>query len=725
MILVGTELNPRTGASHSGFVDVIDTRQGVRGWAVNLLDPSEPVRLILCVGDQVVAETSADGEREDISAKLGRPARAGFKFDPEVMLSLTSFMDDPDDAVTVRVADTGHGLAQADRPPTIGDLIARLRADATPAARSNVADFEYLLDELRAAADALTEEALRPLPENLQGYIETVAVDTAGQVWFMGWMKRGHVQEFSAVIVERRKFPAAVAVLSYARDDLPADSCGIVGLISASWRPSSATADLHLFFGNAGRFHLRSHTPLRIVTSSELVGEYEGVRDRCFGEGRAIALQRMLVALENWLPTRTAAQWFATECSIDRILLVPGLGCLVEGWVISPMKRIEGLRLRVGASIMSADPEALYWKPRPDLLATFPGSDRMVNRAGFVGLFVGDGEPEDFADPILKVIFQGGGSANWSIAAAAFRRLGHSASVEDALAFFPALQDEAFFPRFAEAASRAERAAMNPPVVLAAGRSRRAMIFVLPEDRSDMFLLFEEIAHQCRTAGGIEALAFIAASKSNRSDALWLFREFQATQGASHNIACSLLVIDDATQAFALLPDILREIGANRFFFAGSGVFLRDAGWARARQALAPGTGDLVFFGLASDEFEQRDQAAGITARCFAWSAGHLARWALSAPAFMGGYYRDNGLSVAKSPQTVHHNAATSTRTLLSTRVQEAVNATVYALNSNLSGHASGHLPSHSPIHAPGQTQMPGRQAMPRPLNPMSQPAGD
>ncbi len=703
-ILAGTELDGRDGAAHSGFVDVIDSRQGVRGWALNHADPLEPVVLQLCVGEQAVAETQADGERTDISAKLGRPARAGFAFGADVMLSLPGFMDDPDDAVTVRVGATGHLLASAERPPTIGQIIAQLRIDATPEPRSTTADFELLLDELRAGADVLAEGALRPLPENLQGYIETVAVDTSGQVWFMGWMKRGHVQEFSAVLVERRKHPAAIAVMSYLRDDLPADSCGIVGLIYSTWRPSSATADLRVFFGLGGRFHLCAHAPLRIITSGELVGEYEGIRDRCLGEGRAIALQRMLTALENWLPTRTAAQWFATECSIDRILLVPGLGCLVEGWVMSPMKRIEGLRLRVGASVMSADPESLFWKSRPDLLAAFPGSDRMVDRAGFVGLFAGDAEPEDFADPVLKVIFQGGSSANWSIAASAFRRLGHSARVEDALLFFPALQEEVFFPRFADAAIRAERAAMNAPVVLSLTRSRRVMVFVLPEDRCDLFLLFEDIAQQCRTLGGIEALAFVAASKSNRSDALWLYREFQSTQGASHNIACSLLVIDDAAQAFALLPEVLREVGANRFVFVGAGVLLRESGWARARQALAPGAADLVFFGLETEEYEQRDMASGVTARCFAWSTGHLARWALSAPSFMGGFYLENGLFQSGSAHVVHHNAAACTRTLLSTRVQEAINTTVYALSGQHGGQASR-------LQAPARAPSAGRVA--------------
>ena len=688
-ILVGTELDSSGLASHGGFVDLIDSARGVRGWAVNLIDPLDPVRLQLCIGGQVVAETLASGERADISAKLGRPARAGFAFDAAVMAMLPDFLDDTDDVLTVRVAETGQHLSSAERPPTAGEILARLRAEAVPETRSSTADMEYLLDELQAGAAPLTELGLRPLPENQQGYIETIATDSAGQVWFMGWMKRGHVQEFSAVVVDRRKYPAAVAVMSYLRDDLPPDCCGVVGLISSPWRPTSASHDLHLFFGSNGRFHLRSHDPLRIVTSSELVAEYEGVRERCLGDGRSIALQRMLTALENWLPTRSAGQWYATETSIDRVLLVPGLGCLVEGWVISPMKRIEALRLRVGASVMSAHPDSLYWKPRRDLLGAFPGGERMVERAGFVGLFAGDAEPEDFADPVLKVIFQGGSSANWTVAAKAFRRLGHSASVEDALLFFPALQEEVFFPRFAAASIRAERGAMNPPVPISVTRSRRAMVFVLPEDRSDTFLLFEEVAQQCRkqaakSGNQVEALAFIAASRSNRSDALWLFREFQTAYGLPRDIACSLLVIDDVAQAFDLLPDILRELGANRFFFAGNSVFLNDTGWERVHQALAQGASDLVFFGLETDAFERRSSGGGVSARCFAWSAGPFARWSLTAPAFMGGFYQDNALRQTAAAQTVHHDAARATRTPIPTRIQEAVNASVYA--SALSG---------------------------------------
>jgi hypothetical protein len=691
-VFAGTEPVISGAGSHAGFIDVIAMQGGVSGWAVDLRDPLASVTLELCIGDRAVARTRTGQEREDIAAKLGLPAMTGFVFLPEQMRAAISVTEEIDDQISVRIADAGLQLAFAGAQSTVARVLDALRADLAPLPATTTADLDMLLESLRAGAALLGERPLQPLPENLRGYIETLAVDPAGQVWFMGWIRKGHVQEFSAVIVERRKFPAALAVMSYARDDLPQDCCGIVGLISSTWRPSSATTDLFLFFGQEGRYFLKSHTPLRIIPVGELVGEYEGVRDRCLGDGRAMILQRMLSSLETWVPTRGVSQSYATETSVDRILLVPGLGCLIEGWVLSPIKRVEGLRLRVGASVMSADANSLYWKPRPDLLAAFPGSVAMTARAGFVGLFVGDAEPEDFADPMLKIIFQGGHSTNAAIQPGVFRRLGHSANLEDALAFFPALQEEAFFPRFAEAAIHAERAAMNPPVPLSLAPSRRALVFVLPEDRCDLFLLFEDLAEQCRcsaaggreeglsrTGIGIEAVVFVAASRHHRSDALWLFRDFQSSHGAAHGIACSLMVIDDAAQGFALLPDILRAVGASRFVFVGPDVFLKPVGWERARQALESLAGDLVFFGIESEAFEHRDMTAGLSARCFAWSAPAFIRWALQAPAFLGGFYRDNGLFQQKAANVVHHNAARAARTALPTRVQEAVNAAVYA----------------------------------------------
>ena len=680
---VGTTLIGGGPITQRGFVDLVDCLQGVRGWALDLRSPGDPVLLELMVGEVVVAEITPDLGRHDISDALGLEVSPGFAFPPSVLELVAELTEAGEDLISVRFAGTNLALGMSEAPPSAEAIITRLRQlAAPPPTRSNTADLDLLLEDLRADAAALAEQALRPLPENNQGFIETMAIDTSGQVWIIGWMRRGHLTEFSAVISERRKIPAAIAVMTYLRPDLPPDACGIIGLLSSDWRPTSATSEFFIFFGNGGRFHLRDHSPLRFITSSELTAEYEQMRERCLGDGRAVALQRMLGSMESWLPTRAANQSYATETSIDRILLVPGLGCLVEGWVVSPLKRIDGLRLRIGGAVMAAQPDATYWKPRPDLRAGFAASEKLLQRAGFVALFTGAGEPEDFADPVFKIVFEGGSSANWPVPAKVFSRLGHSASVDDALMFFPALQEESFFARFADATIRAQLAAMNPLVPMKVARARRAVIMVLPADRCDMFLLFEELAQQCRAGLGMDGIALIASSAANRSDALWLFQEFQK----SVSVPASLLVIDETAQAFAQLGEILRTIGAACFVFVGPGVFLTEAGWRHAREILHEGASTLNFLGLEPDEFEQQSAEGGVSARCFAWNTAHFGRWlshgSAHAAGFLGGFHRDNGLFRSNVPHVVHANAARNSRWTLPTRIEDAVNTAVYSMGA-------------------------------------------
>jgi hypothetical protein len=683
-ITVGTSLERGGPTTRRGYVDVMDCLRGVRGWAIDLAKPGKRLRVELFAGETAVAEIMTNQPREDISRAVGQDVAPGFIFQPDAIALLADHADSPDDPVTVRIAGTNCILSQEGPAPTVGALIAALATIQEPTPPiAHIADFDLMLQELRAAAAGLVTEGLSPIPENHQGFIETVAVDSAGQVWIVGWMHRGHLLEFSAVISDRKKTPAAVVLMTYARDDLPPHACGVIGLVASTWRPTSATNAFYLFFGGGGRFHLESNAPLRVLSTAELAAEFGGIRDKLLGDGRTGALQRRLTTLETWAPTREGGQTYATVTSIDRVLVVPGLGCLVEGWVISPMKRIVGLRLRLAGVVMAARTEALYWKPRPDLLDGYPGTESLVARAGFVGLFAGDAEPDEVGDPIFKVMFEGGASANWQMPPNVFRRLGHSADIEDALRFFPALLEESFFPGFAAAAITAQHGEMSPPVKLTMAPAKRVLVLVLPEERCDLFMVFEDVADQCRAGAAPEGVVFVASAKGNRSDALWLFREFQA----QHSLKSSLLVIDEASQAFAQLGAILRDVGATRFVFVGAGVFLTEAGWRHAGAYLRASTGALMLLGLTQDAFEHRDPDAAVSARCFGWTTTHFATWATTASPFLGGYHRDNGLFRADMAHELHHNAARTTRTMMPTRIQHAVNATVYRMSAQ---HAAG-----------------------------------
>ncbi len=678
-VVVGTSLDRSGPTAQRGYIDVMDGLRGVRGWAIDVDSPNTDLSVELRAGNTVIAQVLTDQPREDISLALGQEAFPGFIFEPDTLALLAEVAESQEDLVTVHIGGTGFQLSCGNGPPTVASLLADYeRANDAGPQTSHIEDFETMLEELRTAGAALAKAALRPLPETLQGYIETVALDSVGHVWVVGWMRRGHLLEFSAVVSDRRKTAAAVALMTFARDDLPPNACGVIGLIASSWRPTSATTAFHVFFGGGGRFRLESNRPLRILTTAEFAQEYDNMRDRLQGDGRANSLQRMLGALETWGATRTGAQTYATETSIDRVLVVPGLGCLIEGWVMSPMKRVTALRLRLGGAVMTAQTDALYWKPRPDLLSGYPGTETLVNSAGFVGLFTGDSEPDDFADPVFKVVFEGGASANWKLAPHLFRRLGHSAAVEDALRFFPALLEESFFPRFAKAAIQAERGEMGTPVILSSTPTKRAVVLVLPEDRCDLFLAFEELTQQCRLGNVPEGVVLISSAQANRSDALWLFREFKAAQ----NVKCSLVVIDDATHGLSLLPGILRDIGVIRFVYVGASIFLTDSGWRQAGAFLRAVTQDLMVLGLTSGEAEHRDPQAEISARAFGWGTAPFNRWSATAAAFLGGYHRDNGLFNARVAHIVHRGGARSSRPSLATRIEEAVNETVYRMSA-------------------------------------------
>lgn len=677
------------GPAPTGYVDLVDVERGTRGWAVDTAEPGRPVRVELCVGAAVVATVQTSEQREDISEKFGQMLFAGFVFDMAAMEAIPKHARSPDDLMTVRFADGGATLGAGVPLPTSGAVAAKIASLPKAAPPLDNADIEMMLDVLRRQAAPLAQTALRPVPEGLRGYIETLVIDPSGTVWFIGWMRQGHPPEFGAVIADTGKHAAAAAIMSFAREDLPSDARGVLGILATEWRPGPATKAFHLFFGPGGRFHLSAHTPLRIIGFKELLGDYANMRERCVGDRHTEALQRMLAALEIWLPGRATGQRYGTECSLDRILLVPGLGCLAEGWIMSPMKRVEGLRMRVGASVMAARPESLFWKPRPDLATAFPRSEPMTRRAGFVAMFAGVGDTSDLADPVLKIMFEGGVSANWDIAAKVFRRLGHSATIEDALTFFPALQDEPFFARFARSAIAIQQDAPArlvtlrsslPQTGLANGRAEAAIVAVLPDDRCDMFLLFEEMAQRIRLGGAVPRMVFLASAGAQRSDALWLFREFEETM----RTPCSLMLVDEAEHALRLLPELLRETATARFVFLAPGMFLTESGWAEADRALAPGRDDLVLFGMKSDESVPSDEEASLGARSFAWSAAAFSAWSHGTPAFFGGFHRDNGLRHADPRHEVRPGAVRCTRRAAPTRLCLAVNEAVFGKEAAL-----------------------------------------
>lgn len=341
--LAGTRIGRWRGA-----VERFEPFQGVEGWALALDAPDEGVELELTVGEEAFALAVTFEPRPDLAPLLGFEGAFGFRFGPETFARLARLAPRRRALpVGVRVSGTDLFLrAPQNRAPSVAELVETWQSAVLGALKPperQLGRGERLLArlaELRVGAEALAARPLRPHSDHDVGQIDGVYPGTDGQVWLVGWMKRGVETEAPAVVVDRRKFPAGLALLRYERPDLPTSAVGIIGLMDTNWPPAPAMKDGFVFLGRQGTHHLRIGAHTRILRGDAFLAAFAQVQSVAPG-GPAEAFAAILHSGANWLPGNAAATGLAAESGVDRLLMLPGFGCFAEGWAVSPAKRVE------------------------------------------------------------------------------------------------------------------------------------------------------------------------------------------------------------------------------------------------------------------------------------------------------------------------------------------------------------------------------------------------
>jgi hypothetical protein len=313
--------------------------------------------------------------------------------------------------------------------------------------------------------------------------------------------------------------------------------------------------------------------------------------------------------------------------------MLPGFGCFAEGWVFSPVKRVAQLLLRIGSIVLPCDSASLYFRPRGDLDSVYPNHIALTRYAGFIATFLGAVPVEELIDPILKIIFADGTSSNHAIDPKAIRRLGHSATLDDLLTFYPSIHVERFFPVFSDAVRDDARSAVGQVLPFAVASASRVVVLAVPEDRSDAFLLFEEAERWISSSKAPPGLVFVATRGDSRSELVAMFDGLGSTGLPS----CSLFFIDDIDSTLYLLPTILAMVEARSFVFVAAGLFLTEAGWRTALNARAAEDAPLELYEIedpVGDPASRRDKGS---AECFGWSTRALATWVMNLPMFVDG----------------------------------------------------------------------------------------
>ena len=451
-------------------------------------------------------------------------------------------------------------------------------------------DLHGVLTALGQTAAELVSQPLRPLSENLAGYIETLWAERPGVVWLTGWVRRDAGQEFSVVLADRRKYAGAVALACYERPDLPANAHAFVGLLQSDWQPSPETTDVFVFIGPELKHFIRSVSPIRYQDGQGFASEFNRVQALCHA-GRINALRGALLNGQSWLPDNAALSGATVKAAVDEILALPGFGCFIHGWLVSPTKRLVRLSIKLADRVLHSVPGSLYFLPRPDLANAAPNMSSLLDRAGFVAALTGPLQPEDLVAPVLKAWFSDGTSVNFSLDSNAIRRLGHATSYDTALRLFPALVNETFFDQCA----RAIRHEVSGHLATVQSLSRitpaeRSIIAVLPAHASDARLMVDQLATNLRGRAGVAAVALVSEQGTSRARLPLMAEGMQAATG----LPCATFTIEDPRRPFFALAGILDMLGATRFLFLGSGAFPDAATWTKGLDILSGTDEDLA-----------------------------------------------------------------------------------------------------------------------------------
>jgi hypothetical protein len=645
--LAVADLDETVTTKWRGFIDDWDPVVGIHGWALVADAPLDPLSLELVVGTTRLARVETGIARSDIDSLLGVRVTPGFKFPPEVFARLARLRARRrDQPVRVRFEGTQVYLRGRSPDPTVGDLVDGWCQDILngfTVQRAAVSTGDRLLARLagwRAEADRFRELPLRPSSELDAGHLEGFFLSPGGELWFIGWMLRGAPTEFPFLLIDRQKHPGGAAVMQFERQDLASRFVGVIGVMDSGWAPPAVVKEFFVYAGADARLQLRANPQTKLLSAEAFLAAFKQAEHAPLA-GDAAGLRHLLTSGQSWLPGNAAAAGIAAEASIDRLLLIPGLGCLVEGWAMCPSKRIESFEMKVGDTLLVAEPSSTYFRPRPDLAEVFGAASR-VARAGFVTLLRGDLPAAVAGAPLLRVLYADGSSSVHAGDSRQLRTLDCLADSEEVLALYPSLRYEPFYPALLSGLQRHLKAHVSVPQALEVTPVSRVIVMRLPVESANRRLCFDFIARLAPLDPAV-GVCLIADDTRGLPAAKLEFHELKEASG----LPLSLYTLDATVDGFAALPLILAQLLADRFVYVDRGVVLTPEGWEAARASLRRG-GHAVHFFEFIDDAESPDRIHGaLSAGCFGWSTAALFAWLPTAPRFVRGVYGTNGLPPA------------------------------------------------------------------------------
>ena len=621
-----------------GGLESVTARAGIVGWVVDLSAANRIHQVELVAGDRVFASARTTPLFRLASHDLGERQTPGvtpsFRFAPAALLGLLDESVERPGRIAVRLAGTQTYLREpsarfAEDVLSVAEAVAALEPAVT---FLDPFDISQALDRRRLLADALTERSFQPRKGAFGGHVDHVAFVNGDTLMLVGWLKEPRRIDFAAIIVADRNYPAAFAGLSFPRSDLQTPSIGFVAFVRTDWRPQPGNA-ITIYWGGAVPRYLKGTPDMRLMSPAEaahwIVGYETSAGAREYG-----AFHAAMSKLESWIPAEAGLKDAGLSYGIDAVLVLPGFGVLVAGWLFSPYKRLRNVSARIGQHVVAGEPHSLSLTPRFSSLSD--KADTLEKAASKAFRCVALGLPREASvhTPLLQLAFEDGTAYAIGVPRNTLRACEGSEALVPLGRFFQGLVNEPFLDVFVAAfANQARRRAAPEPILTA--KARRVVVMSLPSQPDDLLLVLADIRRFAAMLPPDIGLAFLTGARHSRAR----LHDRLADLGLGAGRPLSLFGVSDPAYALLSLPGVLGRLEAERFCFCGPDALPTQAGWAQAASYLGEGRSHLELFvqhagsGLPEPE-----------SLCFAWDTAAFAAWTETAPFFLAGFHRDNGL---------------------------------------------------------------------------------
>ncbi|WP_238367980.1 hypothetical protein [Mesobacterium pallidum] len=609
----------------AGQVERADAAAGIIGWAVDLGQPERVLTLRLLAGGHEIATTPTAYVRDDIDRDEGIGATdIGFRFDPVLLEALAALPESQQDAaLAVEVAGTGFVLPSASPLPTAGALLAQLRGAAARAgsgpAGGDDGMFEALLAEGQTRAAAADPGGKR----RQVGHIEMLRRLDKGHLFIAGWLSEVPPRRQAGVLAQgpEARHGAAVALATFPRDDLPDGAKAFVGLLRTDWRAARGhTAFTVTLRPGDEPLYLAASDEVGQPSRDDLRAWVDSLASRAEDPAELALVRARIGRPSGWTPTPAED---GARLQIDNMLMVPGSGVFMRGWILNGSRRITDVQVRAGDAIARADMRSFYRYPRKDLTSAFAWAGDEVKGAGFTCFLRGPLDADLRDAQFLRIRYDDGTEQVQTLDTHGLRVLAAAQGAERLADFYPQLHVEPFFAEDQAQMRRmlARSLRVRPLDGALPQTPAPALVLQLGNMPQDIDIVMHGLAGQAAAWPSGARIVALCDPETPRTRFLVWQQELRA-----RGLGPVLPVMGCAGHGLPQLAQVAALLPSSRLAFLKPGTVPRPEGWARICAWLA-GTNPTAPQVLTTNA----PRPGGLAEReigALLWHAQPLAKWA-------------------------------------------------------------------------------------------------